>query len=429
MANAKNSFLNIYAPMEKTRPTAFLLGLFPHLAKPGMKCGTRSIPSYSLCERSPMILVRMDSMQDRLSAKLNENDKNIKNRLKHPEFVLAIRWRDGKEAMKPDQVSLAHGNGGRFMRELLEELVFPELGMRESNNDASLLAPNGRIPCLASDSFTVQPLFFPGGNIGNLAIHGTLNDLAVSGAEPAALTVNLVIEEGFSIETFRQILASAGTAAREASVPIVGGDTKVVPHGQGAGLVIATTGLGWREPYLKLGIDRVQAQDAVIVSGPVGDHGATVMMAREHFGLSSELVSDSACVLPLARLARGLPGLRFMRDPTRGGLATVLHEIRHASRLGVRIDEKAIPIREEVRGFCGLLGLNPLTLACEGRIVAICAPESADELLKLWHGHPLGREAMRIGELEEGGTVSLVTALGGRRFIDELGEDPLPRIC
>lgn len=328
-----------------------------------------------------------------------------------------------------DQILLAHGNGGRLMHELLATVVLPALGATESPTDASSIAPDNRIPMLASDSFTVQPLFFPGGNIGSLAIHGSLNDLAVSGAEPAALTLNLVIEEGFSIAELREILQSAGEAAREAGVAIVGGDTKVVPRGQGSGVVIATTALGWRDPALSLGINRVQAGDVVLVSGPVGDHGATVMMARESFGLSSDLVSDAACTLPLARLVRDLPGLRFMRDPTRGGLATVLHEIAHASGLGAQLDEASIPVRPEVAGVCQLLGFNPLLLACEGRIVAIASPEAATALLARWHDHPLGSEAARIGTLVEGGVVSLRTPLGGQRFIDELSDDPLPRIC
>lgn len=331
--------------------------------------------------------------------------------------------------MSHTHILLAHGNGGRLMQDLLHEVVLPALGSRESVTDGAALAPDGRVPVLASDSFTVQPLFFPGGNIGSLAVHGTLNDLGVSGAEPVALTCNLVIEEGFAIDDLRRALEAAGAVAREAGVPIVGGDTKVVPRGQGSGLVIATTGLGWREPALQIGIDRVRAGDAVLVSGPVGEHGATVMMAREAFGLSSDLVSDAACTLPLARLAWAVPGLRFLRDPTRGGLATVLHEIARASGLGACLEEVAIPVRPEVTGVCQLLGFNPLLLACEGRIVAVVAPESADELLACWRGHPLGVQAARIGVLDARGEVVLTTPLGGQRFVDELAEDPLPRIC
>ncbi|MBK9218453.1 MAG: hydrogenase expression/formation protein HypE [Uliginosibacterium sp.] len=327
------------------------------------------------------------------------------------------------------QILLAHGNGGRLMRELLTTLIFPALKTTESSTDASAIMSDDRTPMLTSDSFTVQPLFFPGGNIGSLAIHGTLNDLAVSGAEPAALTFNLIIEEGFEIEALRAIVESAGEAVSDAGVRIVAGDTKVVPRGQGSGLVIATTGLGWRAPTLMLGMEHIRAGDAILVSGPVGDHGATVLMAREAFGLSSALRSDAACVLPLARQVRDLPGLRFMRDPTRGGLATVMHEIACATGLGVLLDEKAIPIRAEVQGVCQLLGFNPLMLACEGRIVVVAAPELADQILTGWREDALGTEAARIGTVVEGGKVCLLTALGGHRFIDELSDDPLPRIC
>ncbi len=332
--------------------------------------------------------------------------------------------------MHDSHIRLAHGNGGRLMRELLEKLVFPALGTRESATDAAPVPVRpGWLPYLSSDSFTVQPLFFPGGDIGSLAIHGTLNDLAVSGAEPAAITLNLVIEEGFAVTDLTRILGSAGQAAREAGVPVVGGDTKVVPKGQGSGVVIATTGLGWRDPALQLDIRAVRPGDAVLVSGPLGDHGTAVMLAREEFGLSSDLVSDAGCVLELARLAWSLPGVHFLRDPTRGGLASVMHEIARASGCGASLEEEAIPLRDPVRGACSLLGFNPLQLACEGRIVAIAAPESADCLLRHWQRHPHGREAARIGILTPAPEVRLSTALGGRRWLDEPGEDPLPRIC
>jgi len=327
-------------------------------------------------------------------------------------------------------IRLAHGNGGRLMRDLLESVIYPALGTQESATDAAPVSVHpGWLPYLASDSFTVQPLFFPGGDIGSLAIHGTLNDLAVSGAQPAAITLNLVIEEGFALDDLTRILASAGQAARAAGIPIVGGDTKVVPKGQGSGVVIATTGLGWRDPVVQLDIHAVQAGDAVLVSGPVGDHGTAVMLAREEFGLSSDLVSDAACVLELAQLAWDLPGVRFLRDPTRGGLASVLHEIARASGLGADLIEADIPLRDPVRGACSLLGFNPLQLACEGRIVAIVAPDGADVLLQRWQAHPQGGEAACIGKLTPEQEVCLVTSLGGRRWLEELTEDPLPRIC
>lgn len=331
--------------------------------------------------------------------------------------------------MKTTHVQLAHGNGGRLMRELLEHIVFPALRCKESGTDATPLASDARIPMLASDSFTVQPLEFPGGNIGSLAVHGTLNDLAVSGAEPAALTLNLVIEEGFPIADLRRLLESAGAAAHEAGVPIVGGDTKVVPRGQGSGLVISTTGLGWRSEACSLDIRKVKPGDLILASGSLGDHGACVLMAREAFGLSSALKSDAACVLPLARAIRDLPGLHFMRDPTRGGLSSVLHEIAHASGLGSRLIETALPIRPEVSGVCQLLGFNPLQLACEGRIIAIASPDVAEEILAQWHAHPQGSQAAIIGELIPAPDVTIRTKLGGLNFLDELADDPLPRIC
>ncbi len=332
--------------------------------------------------------------------------------------------------MTDTHIHLAHGNGGRLMRELLENVIYPALGTVESETDgAPVRCVHGHVPVISSDSFTVQPLFFPGGDIGSLAIHGTLNDLAVSGAEPAAITLNLILEEGFPIADLARILASAGQVARAADVPIVGGDTKVVPRGQGSGVVIVTTGLGWRDPALRLGIRRVHAGDAVLVSGPVGDHGTAVMLAREEFGLSSALVSDAASVLELARLAWLLPGVRFLRDPTRGGLASVLHEIARASGLGANLVEADIPLRDPVRGACSLLGFNPLQLACEGRIVAIAAAEIADDLLCRWQAHPQGWQAVRIGTIAATPEVCLLTPLGGRRWLDELAEDPLPRIC
>ncbi len=332
--------------------------------------------------------------------------------------------------MTDSHVRLAHGNGGRLMRELLERVVYPALGVRESSTDAAPVAARARWRAeLGNGRDTGQRRIFPDGDIGSLAIHGTLNDLAVSGAEPAALTLNLVLEEGFPLADLEQILASAGRAARAAGVPIVGGDTKVVPHGQGSGVVIATTGFGWRDPALQLDIRSVKPGDAVLVSGPLGDHGTTVLLARELFGLESDLVSDAACVLELARLAWTLPGVRFLRDPTRGGLASVMHEIARASGCGANLEEAAIPLRDPVRGACSLLGFNPLQLACEGRIVAIAAPEVADVLLRHWQAHPQGSDAARIGQLTVEPEVCLTTPLGGRRWLAELAEDPLPRIC
>jgi len=328
-------------------------------------------------------------------------------------------------------ITLAHGNGGRFMRELIEDvfarhLANPSLDIQA---DAVTLAVDGEV-MFTTDGFTVQPLEFPGGDIGCLAVHGTVNDLAVAGALPRYLSLSAVIEEGLEIALLERLVASLAAAARETGVAVAAGDTKVVPRGQGGGLYLITTGVGIRLTRTPLGLDRVQAGDSILVSGPVGDHGVAVMLAREQFGLHGDLQSDCASVLPLTRALLDLPGLRFMRDPTRGGLATVAHEIARTTGLGVRLFEPAVPVREPVRAVCEILGYDPYYLACEGRVAAVVAPAEAEEALRRWQTLPLGREAAIIGRIEAGQRgVILETELGGQRFLDELEDDPLPRIC
>lgn len=329
-------------------------------------------------------------------------------------------------------VTLAHGNGGRFMRALIEQLFARHLGNPELDIEADAAAlslPAGEV-MMTTDGFTVQPLEFPGGDIGALAVHGTVNDLAVSGADPVYLSLNAFIEEGLELALLDRVVASMARAAAEACVRVVAGDVKVLPRGQAGGLYLATTGIGVRRPGLRLGVSRVRPGDVVLVSGPVGDHGTAVLLAREEFGLRGDLASDSASVLPLARGLRDLPGLRFMRDPTRGGLATVAHEIARAAGLTVRLNEAAIPLRDPVRSVCGILGYDPLFLACEGRIVAIVAPADAPAALAAWQALPAGREAAAIGTLEPGPPLLVLeTDLGGERLVEELEDDPLPRIC
>jgi hydrogenase expression/formation protein HypE len=333
--------------------------------------------------------------------------------------------------MQDTHIALAHGNGGRYMRELIDEifarhLANPELDVQA---DAVPLAVNGSELMFTTDGFTVQPLEFPGGTIGSLAVHGTCNDLAVSGATPRYLSLNAFIEEGLEIATLDRIVQSLAAAARECDVQVVAGDTKVVRRGEGGGLYLATAGIGIRHPH-RLGLDQVRAGDMLLVSGPVGDHGIAVMLAREAFGLSGELQSDAASVLPLTRCALNFPGLRFMRDPTRGGLATVCQELRRATGLGVSLQQDAVPVRDSVQSVCDMLGYDPLYLACEGRVVAVISPEQAVTLLARWRELPLGREARIIGEMENRHSyVLLNTALGGERILDELEDDPLPRIC
>jgi hydrogenase expression/formation protein HypE len=329
-------------------------------------------------------------------------------------------------------ITLAHGNGGRLMRGLIEavfarHLANPDLDIQA--DAACLSVPAGDV-MITTDGFTVQPLEFPGGNIGSLAVHGTVNDLAVSGATPAYLTLNAFIEEGFEIALLDRLVGSMAQAAREAGVRVVAGDLKVLPRGEGGGLYLATTGVGVRTPGLRLGLGQIRAGDVVLVSGPVGDHGTAVLLAREQFGLRGDLASDSANVLPLTQALLGLPGLRFMRDPTRGGLATVAHEIAHGAGLTVRLSETAIPVRDTVRGVCEMLGYDPLFLACEGRVAAVVGPEDSVAALEAWRGLPNGRNAAVIGALRFGpAELVLETELGGERLIEELEDEPLPRIC
>ncbi|MCU0767468.1 MAG: hydrogenase expression/formation protein HypE [Gammaproteobacteria bacterium] len=334
--------------------------------------------------------------------------------------------------MIDSRISLAHGNGGRFMRELIEELFAAHLGNPglDVQADAVRIAlPPGDV-MFTTDGFTVQPLEFPGGNIGSLAVHGTVNDLSVSGADPLYLSLNVFIEEGLEVALLERVIRAVAAAAEEASVRVVAGDTKVVRRGEAAGLYLATTGIGVRPAGLELGLGRIGAGDRLLVSGPVGDHGTAVMLAREEFGMRGDLASDAASVHPLTRAVRDLPGLRFMRDPTRGGLATVAHEICRATGLGLRLDETAIPVRDPVRSVCEILGYDPMYLACEGRVVAAVAADRADEALARWRALPSGRDAAIIGEVRaEAPRVVLHTELGGQRILEELEDDPLPRIC
>ena len=329
-------------------------------------------------------------------------------------------------------ITLAHGNGGRYMRELIEAVFAHHLSNPLLNIEADAVpvpVDSGEI-VITTDGFTVQPLEFPGGDIGSLAVHGTVNDLAVSGATPLYLTLNAFIEEGLEISQLQRVIASLANAARESNVCVVAGDTKVVRRGEGGGLYLATTGVGVRPPDLRLGMSAIRGGDTVLVSGPIGDHGIAVMLAREQFGLRADLRSDAASVLPLTRAVLSFPGLRFMRDPTRGGLAMIAHEISHATGLGIRLRESAIPVRDTVRSVCELLGYDPMYLACEGRVVAVVASEQANAALAAWRDLPQGDQAAIIGRVEPMQSyVILETGLGGERMLDELEDDPLPRIC
>lgn len=334
--------------------------------------------------------------------------------------------------MQDTHITLAHGNGGRYMRELIEQVFAHHLAnpLLDIQADAvPLPVPDGEI-MLTTDGFTVQPLEFPGGDIGALAVHGTVNDLAVAGATPLYLTLNALIEEGLEIAQLQRIIASLARSARETGVRVVAGDTKVVPRGAGGGLYLSTSGVGVRAPGVLLGVRQIRENDAILVSGPVGDHAVAVLLAREQFGLRGNIQSDMACVLPLTRALLAFPALRFMRDPTRGGLATVLHEICRATSMGVQLEEAAIPVNPAVRSVCDMLGYDPLYLACEGRVVAVVAPEQADAALAEWRALSLGHHAAIIGHIvKESPRVVLQTTIGGKRILEELEDDPLPRIC
>lgn len=337
-------------------------------------------------------------------------------------------------SVSPDtHIALAHGNGGRLMRELIASLFARHLANEHLNTqvdaaDLPLSTDEGEL-MMTTDGFTVEPLEFPGGNIGSLAVHGTINDLAVSGALPRYLSLNAFIEEGLEVALLDRVLASMAAACRESEVKVVAGDTKVLRRGQGGGIYFAVTGIGIRPRTLKLGLDRIRPGDTILVSGSVGDHGTAVLLAREQFGLSGELQSDSASVLPITQALCDIPGLRFMRDPTRGGLATVAHEIAHATGHSVRLQQASIPVLDPVRMVCDILGYDPLYLACEGRVVAVVEQASANQAVTRLHG--LGyHDVAVIGSIESGkAMVILETDIGGERILQELEDDPLPRIC
>lgn len=339
--------------------------------------------------------------------------------------------------MQDKYITLAHGNGGRFMRSLIEDIFARHLSndTLDIQGDATLLPELHGQAVFSVDGFTVQPLEFPGGNIGSLAVHGTVNDLAVSGAIPKYLSLSAIIEEGLEFEQLDRLVKSIADAAQEAQVKVVTGDTKVVPHQHGGGVYFTTSGIGTRQTSVNLGLDKIQSGDKIIVSGSVGDHGTCVMLAREEFGLSGNLQSDSACVLPLTRSIIDLAGLHFMRDPTRGGLATVAHEVATATGLHVRLLEDKIPVKDPVKSVCEMLGYDPYYLACEGRVVAIANEQSAVEIVERWQNLPAGSEASIIGQVESiekpgnSPRVILQTELGGERLLEELEDDPLPRIC
>ncbi len=332
--------------------------------------------------------------------------------------------------METSRVTLAHGNGGRRMRELIEGVFARHLaGALDVQVDAAIVNLEHGAWAISVDGFTVDPIEFPGGDLGSLAVHGTVNDLAVAGAEPRYLTLSAILEEGLDFAVLERLVLSLSNAAGSCGVQVVAGDTKVVPRGSGGGAFFTTTGVGLRvAPHLAL--STIRPGDHVLVSGPVGDHGVAVMLAREDFDLHGDLRSDCGSVLGLCREAWALEGVRFLRDPTRGGLATVASEVARATGHTVRLREQAVPVRDPVRSVCEMLGYDPYYLACEGRVVAVAAPDAAAALLDRWRASAEGRDAAVVGQVQAGPSrVVLETTLGGERILQELEDDPLPRIC
>ena len=337
--------------------------------------------------------------------------------------------------MKSGRVDLTHGSGGRAMAQLIHDVFlrhFDNPWLAAQNDGACLPFPAGGRLVMATDSHVVSPLFFPGGDIGCLSVHGTLNDVAMNGARPLYLAASFILEEGFPLAALARIVESMARAAKEAGVPIVTGDTKVVEEGKGDGVFITTTGVGVVAEGIEVSGDRARPGDRILVSGFLGDHGVAIMSLREGLGFETTLRSDTAALHGLvAAMLDAAPALRCLRDPTRGGLAAVLNEFASQSGCGMRLQETAIPVREEVNAACELLGLDPLYVANEGKLVAICAPEDAERLLAAMRAHPLGRDAAIIGEVIEDrhGFVQMETAFGGRRMVDWINGEQLPRIC
>jgi len=348
---------------------------------------------------------------------------------------IEARRRRPRRKLLEERITLAHGAGGKSTHALIEALFLPELGnplLAPLGDSALLTVDGGAALAFTTDSFVVKPLFFPGGDIGELAVHGTVNDLAMAGARPLGLSAGFIVEEGLAVADLQRVAASMGAAARAAGVAVVAGDTKVVERGKADGLYVNTAGVGVVEHDRHLSPELIRPGDRVLVSGSLGDHGMAIMIARGELELEVELESDTA---PLHELALGLleavEGVRCMRDPTRGGLATVLNELAMAAEVGVVIAEAALPVRPEVNGACEILGIDPLYVASEGRLVAVVAPEDADRALAALRAHPLGEGAAIVGEVraEPPGMVVLETSFGGSRIVDMLAGDPLPRIC
>jgi hydrogenase expression/formation protein HypE len=344
------------------------------------------------------------------------------------------RVRRRKAVLREERITMAHGAGGKASRTLVDAVFLEAFRnpLLEPLEDQAVFSVNGSRMAVTTDSFVVSPLFFPGGDIGDLAVNGTVNDLAVCGARPLYLTAGFILEEGFPTSDLKRITGSMSRAAEAAGVSIVAGDTKVVPRGKADGCFVNTSGFGLIERDVELGAARVRPGDAVLVSGPIGEHGIAIMLARGELDLVSDVTSDTAPLWGLVEaVLDATTEVRAMRDATRGGVATVLNEIAASAGVCVTADEAAMPVRDEVRGACEILGIDPLYVACEGRLVAFVAEHAAERALGAMRSHPLGSKAAIVGSVKADppGMVLLRTQFGGARIVDMLVGDPLPRIC
>ena len=331
-------------------------------------------------------------------------------------------------------VDMTHGGGGRAMAELIRDLFHRHLAnpILGQGNDAALLEAQSSRLVVTTDGHVIAPLFFPGGDIGSLAVHGTLNDVAMSGARPVCLTAGFILEEGFPLADLDRIVASMARAAAEAGVPVVAGDTKVVEKGKGDGVFITTTGLGAVPDGVHVSVERAAPGQAILLSGSIGDHGVAILSKRENLEFETEIRSDSAALHGLvAEMIAAVPDIKVLRDPTRGGLAATLNEIAHAANVGMMLDEAAIPVKPDVAAACELLGLDPLNVANEGKLVCLCEAEHADRLLAVMRTHAHGADAALIGTVthDRPNLVQMKTGFGGMRVVDWLSGEQLPRIC
>jgi len=336
--------------------------------------------------------------------------------------------------IKTGKVDMGHGSGGRAMSQLIKQLFIKHLNnplLAQGNDQASFATAAGRM-VMSTDGHVISPLFFPGGDIGSLAVHGTVNDVAMAGAKPLYLAAGFILEEGFPLIDLECIVISMAKAADVAGVSVVTGDTKVVERGKGDGVYITTTGVGVVPEGVTISGDRAQPGDVVLLSGSIGDHGVAVLSKRENLDFETTIESDSAALDGLvAAMVAAVPQLHCLRDPTRGGLATSLNELAEQSGVGMQLDESAILVKAQVAAACELLGLDPLYIANEGKLIAVCAESDAETLLSVMRAHPLGQEAAIIGRVvaDEHQMVQMQTRFGGQRVVDWLAGEQLPRIC